>query len=150
MMPMSIGERIRFFRILRGMTQKGLGITLGFRAENADIRMSQYESGIRTPKGNIIYDLAQALDVSPKALAVPSVRNDIELMHFLFALEDYCGLQILNIEGELCMRFAKSQSRACNEMICAWNKQVEKLEANQISREEYDNWRYNFPKLKNI
>ena len=28
---MAIGERIHFFRLLRGMTQKYLGMSLGFR-----------------------------------------------------------------------------------------------------------------------
>ena len=47
---MAIGERIRFFRNLRGMTQKYLGQVVGFPEKTADIRMAQYESGSRTPK----------------------------------------------------------------------------------------------------
>ena len=47
---MAIGERIRFFRNLRGMTQKYLGTVVGFPEKTADIRMAQYESGSRTPK----------------------------------------------------------------------------------------------------
>ena len=46
---MAIGERIRFFRNLRGMTQKYLGTVVGFPEKTADIRMAQYESGSRTP-----------------------------------------------------------------------------------------------------
>ena len=42
---MAIGERIRFFRNLRGMTQKYLGQLVGFSAATADIRMAQYEAG---------------------------------------------------------------------------------------------------------
>ena len=41
---MAIGERIRFFRNLRGMTQKYLGQVIGFPEKTADIRMAQYES----------------------------------------------------------------------------------------------------------
>ncbi len=47
---MAIGERIRFFRNLCGMTQKWLGQVVGFPQKTADIRMAQYESGSRTPK----------------------------------------------------------------------------------------------------
>ena len=47
---MAIGERIRFIRNLKGMTQKWLGIAVGFPEKTADIRMAQYESGARTPK----------------------------------------------------------------------------------------------------
>ncbi len=50
---MAIGERIRFFRNLRGMTQKYLGMQVGFPEKTADIRMAQYESGSRTPKADL-------------------------------------------------------------------------------------------------
>ena len=36
---MAIGERIRFLRNLRGMTQKYLGTAIGFPEKTADIRM---------------------------------------------------------------------------------------------------------------
>ena len=39
---MAIGERIHFFRILRGMTQKDLGTIVGFHEQSADVRLSQY------------------------------------------------------------------------------------------------------------
>ena len=42
---MAIGERIRFIRNLRGMTQKYLGTLVGFPEKTADIRMAQYEAG---------------------------------------------------------------------------------------------------------
>ena len=65
---MAIGERIRFFRNLRGMTQKYLGIKLGFSERTADIRMAQYEAGTRTPKASMVESLAYVLEVSPQAL----------------------------------------------------------------------------------
>ena len=41
---MAIGERIHFFRTLRGMTQKYLGMALGFPEKSADVRLAQYEN----------------------------------------------------------------------------------------------------------
>ena len=41
---MAIGERIRFIRNLRGMTQKYLGTLVGFPEKTADIRMAQYDT----------------------------------------------------------------------------------------------------------
>ena len=38
---MAIGERIHFFRLLRGMTQKYLGMTLGFPEKSADVRLAR-------------------------------------------------------------------------------------------------------------
>ena len=71
---MAIGERIHFFRNLRGMTQKYLGLKVGFPERSADIRMAQYESGKRTPKEDLTEQLAYYLDVSPKALDVPDIE----------------------------------------------------------------------------
>jgi transcriptional regulator with XRE-family HTH domain len=70
------------------MTQKYLGMSIGFDEKTADIRMAQYESGTRTPKEKLVTDLANALDVSPKALDVPEIDSHIGLMHTLFAIED--------------------------------------------------------------
>ena len=58
---MAIGERIRFFRNLRGMTQKYLGQVVGFPEKTADIRMAQYESGSRTPKAELTETLARCV-----------------------------------------------------------------------------------------
>ena len=77
---MAIGERIRFIRNLRGMTQKYLGMAVGFPEKTADVRMAQYESGTRTPKADLTSTLAHTLDVSPQALDVPDIDSDIGLM----------------------------------------------------------------------
>ena len=85
---MAIGERIRFFRNLRGMTQKYLGQLVGFSAATADIRMAQYEAGKRTPKADLIEKLAYYLEISPQALTAPDIDSYYGLMHTLFVLED--------------------------------------------------------------
>ena len=91
---MAIGERIHFFRLLRGMTQKYLGTAVGFPERSADVRLAQYETGSRKPKADLTAALAQALDVSPQALDVPDIDSQIGLMHTLFTLEDVYGLTV--------------------------------------------------------
>ena len=66
---MAIGERIHFFRIMRGMTQKYLGTLVGFPDKSADVRLAQYETGSRKPKADLTAALAQVLDVSPQAVS---------------------------------------------------------------------------------
>ena len=39
---MAIGQRIKFFRNRKGMTQKQLGEQLGFKGKTSDVRMAQY------------------------------------------------------------------------------------------------------------
>ncbi len=93
------------------MTQKFLGLQVGFSERTADIRMAQYEAGTRTPKEDLTKALAHALDVSPDALTVPDIDTYIGLMHTLFALEDIYGLTIEKRDGEILMRIDPFQGR---------------------------------------
>ena len=145
---MAIGERIRFFRNLRGMTQKYLGQAVGFPEKTADIRMAQYESGSRTPKAELTENLAGALGVSPLALSVPDIDSYLGLMHTLFALEDIYGMKIDKLDDEVCIRLDKNRGTSyisLLERFTAWQKEAEKYRNGEISKEEYDHWRYNYP-----
>lgn len=145
---MAIGERIRFIRNLRGMTQKYLGTLVGFPEKTADIRMAQYEAGSRTPKEDLTKALAGALDVSPLALDVPNIDSYYGLMHTLFALEDRYGLTIETKDGEVLFRVDPRKGKDAtriSELVCAWAAIAKKYHAGEISRDEYDKWRYNYP-----
>lgn len=145
---MAIGERIRFIRNLRGMTQKWLGMSVGFPEKTADIRMAQYESGTRTPKTDLTNKLAEVLEVVPEALDIPNIENYNGVMHTLFVLEDLYGLRIDKLSDEVCIRLDKDNGTeffTMLEMFTAWQKQAEKYRNGNISKEEYDNWRYNYP-----
>ena len=146
---MAIGERIRFFRNLRGLTQKYLGQMVGFPEKTADIRMAQYESGSRTPKAELTENLAGVLGVSPLALSVPDIDSYLGLMHTLFTLEDRYGLTVETGENGVSLRVDPRKGKDAaelSEMLTAWAQQAEKLRNGDISREDYDKWRYNYPK----
>ena len=147
---MAIGERIHFFRILRGMTQKYLGTIVGFPERSADVRLAQYETGTRKPKAELTAALAQALDVSPHALDVPDIDSYIGLMHTLFTLEDLYGLTVSESDGEICLKVDTSKGKDAHElrkMLYAWKEQADKLSSGKISKDEYDNWRYHYPQF---
>lgn len=147
---MAIGERIHFFRMLRGMTQKYLGTVLGFPEKSADVRLAQYETGTRTPKADLAASLAQVLDVSPQALAVPDIDSYIGLMHTLFTLEDRYGLKVCECDGEVHLRvdvFKGKDAATLHEMLCAWRQVAAMLKAGEITQEEYDRWRYHYPEF---
>ena len=147
---MAIGERIHFFRNLRGMTQKYLGQAVDFLEKTADVRMAQYESGTRTPKADLTKNLANVLDVSPHALDIPDIDSNIGLMHTLFTLEDLRGLRVTEVDGEVCIKLDKSNGKTYQEMsqmLSAWLEQAKKLESGEITKEEYDQWRYRYPEF---
>lgn len=107
---MATGKRIRFFRTKIGLTQKQLGEKLGFTGRTSDVRMAQYESEARSPKQDLINQLAQIFHVDSRALTVPDIDTYVGLMHTLFALEDMYGLKIKDIDGELCLCLDKSNT----------------------------------------
>ena len=47
---MTVGDKIKKIRTFRGMTQKELGLAIGFEEKGADNRIAQYETNYRVPK----------------------------------------------------------------------------------------------------
>lgn len=145
---MAIGERIRFIRNLRGMTQKWLGQAVGFPQKTADIRMAQYESGSRTPKEDLVKALAGVLEVSPLALNIPDIDSNLGFIHTLFAVEDIHGARAEKQGDEVHIVFdgsKRTMDDSIFKMLSAWADQSAKLRNGEISKEQYDRWRYTFP-----
>ena len=112
------------------------------------MRIAQYESGTRSPKEKYTVDIANALNVSPKALDVPEIDSDIGLAHTLFALEDIYGIHTHELDGEVYLRLDKSRGDtylSLFELFKLWNKETDKLKNGELTKDEYDHWRYNYP-----
>ena len=133
------------------MTQKYLGEILGFLGKTSDVRMAQYESEARVPKAELVKEMAGIFDVSPYALNVPDIDTYFGLMHTFFALEDMYGLKISEIDGEICLHLDKTNSNYTSlfRMFHSWQQEAAKLENGEISKEQYDEWRYKYPELDN-
>ncbi len=146
---MAFGKRIKFFRNRKDMKQKELGELLGFLGKTSDVRVAQYETEARTPKADLVKEMAQIFGVSPRAINVPNIDSYLGLMHTLFALEDMYGIKIGEIDGELCLRLDREHREYQHlfEPFHTWQQMAAKLESGEISQEEYDNWRYNYPEL---
>ena len=144
---MAIGERIKRIRLMRGMTLKYLGEAVGFPANNADVRMAQYEKGTRSPKADLTKQIADVLGVAPEALDVPNIESYLGVMHTLFALEDNYGLRIDKLNDEVCIRLDKdngSEYLTMLKMFTEWQEKAEQLRNGEITEEEYNDWRHNY------
>lgn len=122
---------------------------MGFPEKSADVRMAQYESGARTPKAELTAALANELGVSPQALNVPNIDSYIGLMHTLFTLEDIYGLSIERRDGAVVFRIDPRKGKDAariSEMVYAWAPVAEKYRAGEIGKDDYDKWRYNYPR----
>lgn len=129
---MDIGYRIKYIRNLKGLTQKELGIAIGFDEKSADIRIAQYESGARIPRENIVNKLADVLGVVPKALTVPNIKSVDDIIQLLFAFEDECRFESLFEKDEMI------------KFLSDWQEKRQQLSSRSISKRDYDFWRYNY------
>lgn len=146
-----IGERIRFFRTSRGMTQKYLGRLIGFPEKSADVRVAQYENGSRKPKEDVISALAAALNVSTHALNVPDISSVDGIMHTLFVMEDLYGLSISEINGVFYLNIDPSKNETSSKIymnLRIWNEKKNQLRVGDISYKDYSCWRYHWDSSK--
>ncbi len=143
---MTIGEKIKIIRTFRGMTQKELGIKIGYSEKTADVRIAQYESNYRTPSAKKLQSISLVLNISPLALSNPDITTYHGLMHTLFSIEDKYGLEIKKIDDELCLTF-KGKIGTVPEYMRKWFEEYECFQNGESSKQEYDEWRYSFPRI---
>ena len=70
------------------------------------------------------------------------------LLPLSVGMESVCELMEYELDGELALQvdFRKNKDAArLHEMLWTWREQAAKLEAGEISQEEYDRWRYHYP-----
>ena len=60
------------------ITQKELGIALGFPEDSADVRIAQYEADTRKPRDEILVKMAKTLNVPLDILTVPVLSEPKE------------------------------------------------------------------------
>jgi transcriptional regulator with XRE-family HTH domain len=145
------------------MTQKELGIALGFDPGSADIRVSQYESDNRKAiKEPMLRQMAEIFKVSYNALKAYEFDNPIDVMESFFWFEEEFPLQIalfefqtdkdidkpiLNIpagingeaiESPIAVMFALPEYRRCFK---EWQQKKRDYHNGVITKEEYVEWK---------
>ena len=97
----SIGQRLKFVRRFRRLTQKELGLLMGYSEKTADVRIAQYEKNARTPNAETTAKLAEVLKVSPVVFSptICASREDLlQSMYWLFLMKG--GGDIYDCETE--------------------------------------------------
>ena len=145
-----MGERIRRVRKLRGMTQRALGMALGFEESTADVRIAQYEAGTRRPKAGLLEDMAEALDVDRHSLEEPTVNSEREIMYALFELDERCPIAIHEMAetgGEDGARYAIDlKDNVPERYLREWRQRKQELAEGSITLAEYREWKLNWPR----
>ena len=156
---MSVGTRIKRVRMIRNMTQKQLGLALGYDEKSADVRIAQYESGKRNPKLDTIYKIADILDVNYIMLQDPkpfenanSTFDAEEIMNLLFSLDDQ-GVIKLFTYTDTSDPYDPKEITGINidyhlvqDLLREYKVRQDELHDGLIDEEEYLEWKLNWPR----
>lgn len=134
---MSVGENIRRYRKLRGMTQAQLAEAVGM-TEGA---VRHYESGIRAVKPELLESIAAALGVSVNALKDYGVETADDLMSLLVRLEDSFGIVPAADGLGLSLNPKAPHAPKAAMAIKLWAEKRTQLENGEIDANEYEVWK---------
>ena len=167
---MTVGDKIKKIRTFRGMTQKELGLAVGFEEKGADNRIAQYETNYRVPKRELLDKIAEALRVDRQNFytIVPGSAEDF-MRTFFWLDEDSPGairlFQLVRNPGragaadDTSVRYNDGddwpahppvgmyfQYGLVDEFMREWLLRQQELHAGEITRDEYFEWKLNWPR----
>lgn len=150
---MTLGDKIRKYRTLKGLTQAQLGSMVKLTGD----RIRQYENDVRKPKDGKLMEIAEVLEINPTTLFDPDYNNPISVMHTFFELEDIYGMRFEKVGDAYQLVFSKGDdyqnSNWLIEGITAWTNKRNELQpdindsAESITekKEQYALWKARYP-----
>lgn len=147
----TMGERIRYYRQIAGLTQKTLAEKCGI-TESA---IRNYELGNRMPDWETLTSIAEALEVSYFSLTDPDLTAMHGALHTFFRLEDIYGLHPEMVDGKIHLVFNDDTYQKnpmdfdadaiLKQITTVWANIHSKYMAGEMSEEDYRIWKSKFP-----
>lgn len=139
---LSQGSRIAFARQFRFMSQDEVSDKLGLTGECKRRTMTRYERGNRNPKDKRLMEIANILNINVNSIREYDFRKPIDLFYILMWMEEIIPKyqidlsKIPNINEENIIFFKK--------FMDDWDMMREKRNKQEISYEEYIEWKLNY------
>ena len=149
---MTLGDKIRKYRNLKGMTQKELGEAIGFSSSTADSRIRKYEGNYMAPKADIRNRIAEQLDVDISAISDISINDYSDVMQILFYFEEEFGMNIDRNDDTTTLIFNNNDinNSLLISYLYTWFNQKSSIQNTKDSNSdeiiEYNKWKARFPK----
>lgn len=139
----TFGERLKAARTHRELTQKQLGIAVGFDEKTADIRIAQYECGLRYPKSDMVSKMAEALNTSTTFLDRRFNNITEAFSMLLLELDENYPVSITECVDEYDnVRYSLSfSSEAINKFLAKLFDLKKKQADGTISGDDYMDWK---------
>mgnify|MGYP004555270383 FL=1 len=141
----NLGQKIRFYRQIADMTQKELGSACG--VNESTIR--NYELGNRYPDSDTIFEISNALEISPYVLATPDPISAASSLQYLFSMEKTLDLTPTTIDGKVYLEVSSdidvndatvAPLSNLKRMFSHWATMYEKFINEEIDEETYLLW----------
>lgn len=141
----NLGQKIRFYRQIAGMTQKELGTACGLNEST----IRNYELGNRYPDSNTIFEISYALEISPYALAAPDPVSAASSLQYLFNMEKTLDLTPTTIDGKVYLEVSSDMDvndttvaplANLKRMLTYWAAMYEKFANAEIDEDAYLLW----------
>ena len=141
----NLGQKIRFYRQIAGMTQKELGSACG--VNESTIR--NYELGNRYPDSDTVFEISNALEISPYVLATPDPISAASSLQYLFSMEKTLDLTPTTIDGKVYLEVSSeidvndatvAPLSNLKRMFSHWATMYEKFINEEIDEETYLLW----------
>ena len=134
------GKKLKELRLIRNLTQKELAIKSGI----SDAAIRNYELGNRSPTKQQLDKIASALTCDPGAITDHNLYTNIDFYQIIFDLETNFTLRPYRDESG--MSFLMSNSPEFNDFLKEWDDMRKKHYNNEISDEEFRDWKISYPK----
>ena len=144
---MRIGQRIKQARLHRGLTQKELGIMVGFDENTADIRIAQYESSTRTPKTDMRDKLGEAMGINPRYFYDSDLYSAEDIMFMLFELDGVHKVELTPFQDGTRTRVNVHVGyNFVDDFLVDWLKKKQALADGEITKHDYTEWILTWPR----
>ena len=135
---MTVGEKIKYYRNIRGISQEMLGNLSGINPAT----IKKYEYGIRNPKPDQLLKITNALGISINLFMDFDIETVSDVLSLLFKLDEQIDMKFeaeKDKNGEFIPSTVKLsfQNAAINQKLCTY------LKAKQI-RENWENTKEKF------
>ena len=141
----TLGERIRYYRKRKGMTQKQLADLC--QITEPDIR--NYELDNRIPGYDTLNTIASALDVNYFTLAEPDLSSLPGAMHVLFRMEYAHGLKPIELDGKTVLTIDKQNQNTKDDlfqqMMNNWLDARKRFGSGEWTEKQYEDWLIQYP-----
>ena len=164
---MTVGEKIRKIRLFREMSQKELGLAVGLGEQGAK-RIVQYEINYRVPKADLLSKMAEVLHVSFQNFYSPAPGSlETFIFRLLWLEEEFPDILRLFQLRRNANQYGLSDhiayytdgddwptrepvgiyfdSLLVDDFLQEWLLRKQELYAEQITYEEYFEWKLNWP-----